>query len=104
MNSIPWFDEWEVSQGENWQDKLAAQISSIGAAAVLVGNDLPPWEDQIVDGYLRRFARQGVVVPVILPECQNPPQLPEYLTREWVDMRKSEPEPVAHLVQSIREK
>ncbi|HEX7735566.1 MAG TPA: TIR domain-containing protein [Ktedonobacteraceae bacterium] len=104
MNSIPWLDEWEVSKGENWQDKLAAQISSIGAAAVLVGNDPPPWDDQIVDGYLRRLARQGVVIPVILPECQNMPERPEYITRDWVDMRKSEPDPVAHLVQSIREK
>jgi small GTP-binding protein len=104
MNIIPWLDEWEVTNDENWQQKLEAQMSSIGAAAVFMGNDLPPWQDKVLERYLRDFAHTRPVIAVALPECQNQPELPTYIKQDWVDMRKVEPDPIAHLVQSVRTK
>lgn len=102
MNIVPWLDEWEVSSGENRHQELETHLPAIGAAVVFVGDGLPPWEDKTQDEYLRAFAHKRVVVPVILPECKKPPILPGYIKKDWVDMRIPEPDPIGHLIQSIR--
>jgi hypothetical protein len=104
MNIIPWLDEWEVSPDEDRQQKLEVQIPSIGKAAVFVGNGLPPWQDRTEEENLHAFAHKSAVIPVALQECQDQPDLPDYITRDWVDLRQTEPDPIAHLIQRLREK
>lgn len=103
-NIIPWLEEWEVVAGEDRQQKLAAQIPTIGKAAVFVGNGLPPWQDQSEDECLHAFAHKSAVIPVALQECLDQPELPDYISKDWVDLRQSEPDPIAHLIQRLREK
>jgi hypothetical protein len=103
-NIIPWLDEWECGPGESWSDQLTAQVTAIGCIAVFAGDGPPPWQDKLLGTLVRLFASKGVIVPVILPECQTPPNLPGYFQKKWVDLRVSEPDPMAHLVQSIKSK
>ena len=104
MKIIPWLDEWEVSSGANWHAALEEHLPSIGAAAVFVGDGSPPWQDETQEALLRAFAHKHAVVPVILPECKKMPTLPEYIKKNWVDMRLPESDPLVHLVQRIRAK
>jgi len=100
MNILPWLDEWEVQPGQNWQQVLSAQIASINAATVFVGKDSPaPWHDPQIDHLLRTFAKKHRIVPVILPECEQLPQLPNYIKEPWIDMRISEPDPIRSLIE-----
>lgn len=100
----PWLDEWELPPGRPWQKALEEQIATIGAAAIFVGPDgFGPWQDQEKDAFLRQFVKRSCpVIPVILAECQNPPQLPIFLEAfTWVDFRKAEPPPLNQLVWGI---
>ncbi len=101
---LPWLDEWEVRPEQNWYRRLSAQIASINAVVVFLGKESSaPWHDPQVDHLLRTFAKQHIIVPVILPECERvPQQLPSYIKGRWVDMRVSEPDPIESLIARIR--
>ena len=86
----PWLDVEQLQPGLPWQRELERQIQDIGAAAVFVGaSGIGPWQREEIDGYLRRFQElQCPVIPVLLPDAGEAPELPLFLgARTWVDFR-----------------
>lgn len=100
----PWIDEKELRPGHPWQRTLEEQIRNIPAAAVFVGTSgMGPWQDLEQAALMRQFAkRRNPVIPVILPGCETPPDLPAFLEgMTWVDFRKRSPEPLTQLIWGI---
>jgi hypothetical protein len=101
---LPWLDEWELRPGVPWQRLLEQQIGRIKAAAVFVGREgIGPWQHQEVDAFLREFVSRGCpVIPIILPEASQEPQLPIFLKGlTWVDFRQQDPDPMEQLIWGI---
>ncbi len=85
-----WLDEWELVPGRPWQEALEEVIETTGSSAVLVGKDgLGPWQDEETRGCLSEFvSRKLPVIPVLLPNAPDVPNLPFFLKRfTWVDLR-----------------
>ena len=100
----PWLDQWELQPGLPWQRELERQIQNISSAAVFVGEGgIGPWQQMEIEAYLRRFVSQGSpVIPVLLPNAPEKPELPIFLGgMTWVDFRHSQPEPLARLIWGI---
>lgn len=103
-NIRTWFDEEQLPPGRLWQELLEEQIGQIKTAAVFVGQSgLGPWQDIEIRAFLSQFVkRRCPVIPVILDDCNQVPQLPLFLEQlTWVDFRKSLPEPFGRLVWGI---
>ena len=103
-NINPWLDKWHLRPGSSWQDLLEDQINEIRAAAVFVGNSgLGPWQMQEIKAFLRAFVnRKCPVIPVLLPNAPQEPQLPVFLQGlMWVDFRQRDPEPLGQLIWGI---
>ncbi len=101
---LPWLDEWELRPGMPWQKILEHQIENVKAAAVFVGeNGVGPWQDMEQAAFIRQFVqRECPVIPIVLPNCKQPPQLPYFLSgMTWVDFRKTTPDPFQQLVWGI---
>jgi GUN4-like/TIR domain len=100
----PWLDEWELTPGFPWQRQLEKQIGDIKSAAVFIGSSgLGPWQEMEIDAFLREFVkRQSPVIPVLLPNAPEKPELPFFLVGNmWVDFRQQEPEPMGRLIWGI---
>jgi hypothetical protein len=100
----PWLDEWELRPGFRWQPLLEEQIRQVKSAAVFVGADgVGPWQSEEIGGFLSACVRRGIpVIPVVLPNAPETPELPPFLAeRTWVDFRKSEPNPLDRLLFGI---
>jgi CRISPR-associated Csx14 family protein len=92
MGLAPWLDDWELRPGLPWQRLLEQQIASINAAAVFIGQSgIGPWQRQEIEAFLRQFVLRGCpVIPVLLPDAPEKPELPLFLAgMTWVDFRKS---------------
>lgn len=101
---LPWLDEWELRPGIPWQKILEHQIQNVKAAAVFVGeNGVGPWQDMEQAAFIRQFVqRECPVIPVVLPNCKQPPQLPYFLSgMTWVDFHKTTPDPLQQLIWGI---
>ena len=86
-----WLDEWELVPGRPWQQALEEIIKTVNSAAVLIGKDgLGPWEEPEMRGALDQFVRRkSPVIPVLLPDASQEPELPLFLTGfTWVDFRR----------------
>ena len=101
----PWLDIWEVRGGNSWQQLLETQIAKINSVAVFVGKNGGPWQKGEIEPFIWEFIEQErPVIPVILPNVLQEPQLPIYLRRRTrVDFRQPDPEPIAQLVNAIPE-
>lgn len=107
LGILPWLDEWEIQPGKPWQQELEKQIKNIKTAAVFVGLEgLGPWQQSEIWAFLNEFHRRGIpVIPVVLPFCDETPDLPVFLANmNWVDFRKSEPNPYSQLLWGITSK
>jgi hypothetical protein len=103
-NINPWLDKWHLRPGSSWQDLLEDQINEIRTAAVFVGNSgLGPWQIEEIKAFLRAFVnRRCPVIPVLLPNAPQEPQLPVFLQGlMWVDFRQHDPEPLGQLIWGI---
>jgi hypothetical protein len=101
----PWFDEWELRSGKPWQPLIEEQVASIEAAAVFVGEQgFGPWQEQEINAFLRELVkRECPVIPVLLSNALEEPQLPLFLQGiTWVDFRKQEPDPMVQLIWGIK--
>jgi hypothetical protein len=69
-------------------------------------NGLGPWTDMEVEAFLREFMkRKCPIIPVILPNVEETPELPIFLQRmHWVDFRKQDPDPLEQLIRGITSK
>ncbi|MEA5624095.1 GUN4 domain-containing protein [Nostoc sp. UHCC 0251] len=104
---VPWLDIWHLRPGFSWQDSLDEQINEIQAAAVFVGNSgFGPWQDQEIKAFIRAFVnRKCPVIPVLLPDAPQEPQLPVFLQGlTWVDFRQQNPDPMEQLIWGITSK
>jgi formylglycine-generating enzyme required for sulfatase activity len=103
-NINPWLDKWHLRPGFSWQDLLEDQINEIRTAAVFVGNSgLGPWQNEEIKAFIRAFVnRKCPVIPVLLPNAPQKPQLPRLLEGlMWVDFRQHDPEPLGQLIWGI---
>jgi WD40 repeat protein/energy-coupling factor transporter ATP-binding protein EcfA2 len=90
----PWFDDWALTPGRNWQEELAKGLEASSTCAVFVGpHGLGAWEQQELSVALDRAAKDPafrlflVLLPG-LPEPFDATSLPPFLsTRTWVDLR-----------------
>jgi GTPase SAR1 family protein len=98
----PWLDERELRPGLPWQPAVEDVIAGIPAAAVIVGSEVGPWQNQELAAFLRQFIkRRCSVVPVLLPGA-DPLDLPVFLDGlTWVDLAVTEPDPIDQLVWGI---
>lgn len=90
-----WLDEWELRPGHPWNKAFKEIIQSTRSAVMLVGSDgISPWEDAKMRVCLAAFARhKRPVIPVLLPACPRPPDLPQLLKEfVWVDFRDNKEE------------
>lgn len=86
-----WIDEEQLRPGKPWQESLEEIIETCKSAAILVGqNGLGPWQDREIRSCLTQFVKRGLpAIPVLLPECETPPDLPLFLREfAWVDLRE----------------
>ena len=76
-----WIDESNIPLGRRFSPELEKIVSSVPAAAVLVGpNDLGPWQRHEVDALLSRATEAGfVLLPTLLPEGPEFSGLPPFL-------------------------
>jgi TIR domain-containing protein len=101
---FPWLDEWELPPGQPWQPLLERQIDNIKSAAVFVGSaGVGPWQIRELRGFLKEFdSRQCPVIPVLLQDAPEKPELPIFLTdMTWVDFRIQDPDPLDQLIWGI---
>jgi WD40 repeat protein len=101
---LPWLDKWELRPGEDWMTALEKQIKNIKSAAVFVGKSgFGPWQMAEQSAFIRQFvSRQCPVIPVILPNCAETPELPVFLSGlQWVDFREIDPDPIEQLIYGI---
>ena len=98
----PWLDERELRPGRPWQAVVEDVITGIPAAAVIVGAEVGPWQDQELAAFLRQLTRRRcVVIPVLLPGASHE-DLPVFLDGlTWVDLSATEPDPIDQLVWGI---
>jgi hypothetical protein len=80
-------------------------IAKAKAAAVFLGpNGTGPWQDNEIQAFLQRSAKEGkpIIIPVILSSVQGEPKMPAFLQGiTWVDFRKQNPDPVERLIWGI---
>ncbi|QDL11540.1 hypothetical protein DP114_29830, partial [Brasilonema sennae CENA114] len=101
----PWLDIWEAFAGTSWQQLLETQIAKINSVAVFIGRSGGPWQQEQIEPFIWEFIEQKrPVIPVILPNVVQEPQLPIYLRRRTrVDFRQQDPEPITQLINGIPE-
>jgi energy-coupling factor transporter ATP-binding protein EcfA2 len=93
-NLDPWFDQWNLTPGGEWQEEMAAGLLQSSACAVFIGpGDLGAWTRLEMSVALNRAAtdREFRLFPVLLPGLEpfEPANLPPFLaTRTWVDLRE----------------
>lgn len=100
----PWLDEWELPPGRSWQRCLEQQIEDIKSVAVFVGKSgLGPWQEMEIMAFLSEFVKRDCpVIPVLLNNAPKKPTLPVFLRQmTWVDFRRSDPDPMRHLIWGI---
>src|SRR5665213_55637 len=88
----PWFDAWHLAPGTLMLLEIEIHLGKVKSAAVFVGRGgIGPWQRVEMYTLLTGFIERGVrVIPVLLPGCADPPQLPVVLGGlRWVDFRSS---------------
>ncbi len=90
----PWFYEDQLRSGLPWQRSLENAIGQVKSASVFVGdNGFGPWQEVEQDAILLAFVnRQCPVIPVLLANATQQPELPLFLSgMMWVDQRVPHP-------------
>jgi hypothetical protein len=85
-----WLDEEQLPPGRPWQPLLEEQIARVNSAVVMVGrSEIGPWQDMEIRAFLSEFVQRNCpVIPTILPDASELPELPLFLKgMTWVDLR-----------------
>ncbi|WP_164009902.1 TIR domain-containing protein [Pyxidicoccus trucidator] len=99
-----WLDEQELRPGFSWQNQLAQQLKSARSVLVCIGNHgFGPWQNMEQASFLQQHVeRKCPIIPVILEGYDGVAQQPPFLDGiHGVDLRKSEPDPIEHLLFGI---
>ena len=102
-----WFAPEQVTPGMIWLDELESQISNIRAVCIFVGgNGIGPWEEVEIKAFLTEFVHRGcLVIPVILPNAKEVPDLPVILKQiAWCDLREGYKQNVQKLANALNRK
>jgi len=93
----------EVRGGNAWQQVLETQLAQINSVAVFIGRSGSLWKREQIEPFIWEFIEQGrPVIPVILPNVLQEPELPIYLRRRTrVDFRQQDPNPTDQLIRGI---
>ena len=110
FNLKPWFDQWELSGGDNWLKRLEIGLKRSKSCAIFVGeNGTGPWQEQEILAALQTkvadFTQTFRIIPVLLPAAPNRKELPLFLQAYLeVDLRSGldEKEPLLRLVCGIK--
>lgn len=89
----PWMAAKDAVPGRPWLKQLEEILSTIPAAAVLVGaSGLGPWGEREMDVAITEFVdRRAFVIPVLLDGAPEKPTLPLFLRQfTWVDLREQD--------------
>jgi hypothetical protein len=101
---LPWFDIMDVKPGTPTRLQQEKQIEKIPSAAVFVGQHaVVDWQALQMYSFIEQFVQRGCpVVPVLLGDAPQKPQLPIFLANfGWVDFRRQAPEPLGRLIWGI---
>lgn len=104
----PWFDEWDLSPGEEWIDGLYRGLEASTTCAIFVGkNGEGPWQKREIRAALQKQTTRSDfrLIPVLLPGTSEQPQLPPFLKAfMWVDLQQNldDSEGLRRLVCGIR--
>ena len=102
---LPWFDEWDLRPGRNWQTDVGEMIERISSAAVFFGySGRRAWQDFDRSGLVKRFDdRNCPIIPILLPGCDGDPDLPSLrVVAKSVDFRGGIAHPhIERLIQAI---
>lgn len=99
-----WIDEEQLPPGVPWQPLLEKHIRQVKSAAVFVGaNGIGPWHEAEIRAFLSEFVNRGCpVIPVILPDAKQVPELPLFLKQmTWVDLRSNRDQGIKRLLWAI---
>ena len=102
-----WLDEDQILPGNLWQSELEKQIIKIRNACVFVGrNGMGPWQDIEIRAFLTEFLNRGCpIIPVILPNATQVPDLPIFLKQMmWVDLRKDYNKNFSRMILALKKK
>jgi hypothetical protein len=102
---ITWFDEDQLIPGQIWQNELEKQIDNISKVCVFVGKKgVGPWQNVEIRAFLAEFVERGcIVIPVILPDVVNVPDLPLFLRQMmWADLRNEFERNLQKLVNAVK--
>ena len=103
-----WLDSSVLRPGDPWQEEIEEALDRSAACVVFWGaSGLGPWQHEEMRAALaRRVSKQGYrVIPVLLPECRSPKEMPLFLQRiEYVDFRKGldDQDAIHDLINGIR--
>jgi hypothetical protein len=100
-----WLDAWYIPPGERWMPALAEQIESVAVAAIFVWkNGLGPWQKDEIDALHIQSNKRGCrLIPVVLPDAGENPQMPTFLQcRHFVDFRNDSAEELGKLLRAIK--
>ncbi|XZN96459.1 MAG: TIR domain-containing protein [Microcoleus sp.] len=102
----PWLNVWEVPPGRSWQASLAAQIAQIHSVAIFIASKANPCQKEEIESFIWEFIElKRPVIPVILSNVLQDPELPIYLrSRTRVDFRQDKAEALYHLEWGITER
>jgi hypothetical protein len=102
----PWLNVWEVPPGRAWQASLAAQIAQIHSVAIFIGSKANPCHKEEIESFIWEFIElKRPVIPVILSNVVQEPELPIYLrSRTRVDFRQDKAEALYHLEWGITQR
>jgi len=88
----PWFDQWELIPGEPWIQRVNRGLADSLTCAVFVGKGgEAPWQNRKIETALRKQIQISTfrVIPVLLPDVQQQPELPGFLSgNTWVNLRQ----------------
>jgi len=105
LQTKTWIDEEQIGLGASWQIELEKQIVSIKNAGVFVGdNGLGPWQIMEIRAFLIEILNNGGrVIPIILPNAKEIPDLPIFLKQfNYLDLRKDYMDGIEKLAETVK--
>lgn len=102
----PWIDSAELDGGSGWQDEILTSMNNSDAVLLCVGpHGIGRFQRQEIEVVVQHRVEAGKsVVPVILPTCENEPEVPVWLSMvQHIDLRQdcSDLDPFGRLLQAI---
>lgn len=105
-----WVDEQDLRAGDGWQKSLFQALLEAPAVIICLGpHGFGPWQDKEIQLMTQRIVdSSSVVIPLILPVCEQEPPIPHWIRQvlsltQMVDLRRDDTaiDPFARLLKAI---